>query len=102
LSRKKSTNDGKNCFLKKGEIRFILSRNSRVGERPFPSQFSVKVSLEMFVHCDLCAEGCHTYLSCNRDPSLAPVAKIRNSIWKLLKRKDKVDADFIRNMVRIG
>ena len=54
------------------------------------------------VHCGLCAEGCHTYLSRNRDPNFAPVAKVRNTIWELVKRKGKVDTDFIRNMVRIA
>jgi len=62
----------------------------------------LKVYVETCVHCGLCAEGCHTYLSRNRDPNFAPVAKVRNTIWELVKRKGKVDADFIRNMARIA
>ncbi len=58
--------------------------------------------LKTCVHCGLCAEACHTYLSRDKDPNFAPVAKVRNTLWELVKRKGDVDGDFIRNMARIA
>lgn len=61
----------------------------------------LKVYLDTCVHCGLCAEACHTYLSRDRDPAFSPVAKVKNTIWELVKRKGNVDGPFIRNMARI-
>jgi len=62
----------------------------------------LKVYVDTCVHCGLCAEACHTYLSRDKDPLFSPVAKVRNTLWALLKRKGKVDAEFVRNMARIA
>jgi len=62
-----------------------------------------KVYLDTCVHCGLCADACHTYLSRNRDPEFSPVGKVKNTIWELIKRrkKGKLDGEFIRRMSRI-
>ena len=62
----------------------------------------LKVYIDTCVRCGLCAEACHTYLSRDKDPMFAPVAKVRNTIWELVKRKGKVDGEFIRDMARIS
>ncbi len=62
----------------------------------------LKVYLETCVHCGLCSEGCHTYLSRGRDPDYAPVAKVRDTLWEMVKRKGKVDGEFMRNAARIA
>ncbi len=62
----------------------------------------LKVYLETCVHCGLCAEGCHTYLSRDRDPDFAPVAKVRDTLWEMVKRKGKVDGAFIKKAARIA
>jgi len=59
-----------------------------------------KMYLETCVHCGLCSEACHTYLSRDRDPAFSPVGKVRNTIWELVK--GKVDGAFIRQMARIS
>ena len=61
----------------------------------------LKVYLNTCVHCGLCAEACHTYLSRNHDPNFSPVGKVKNTIWELVKRKGRVDGEFIRRMSRI-
>jgi Fe-S oxidoreductase len=61
----------------------------------------LKVYVDTCVHCGLCAEACHTYLSRDRDVRFSPVAKVKNTIWELIKRKGRVDGEFIRNMSRI-
>jgi len=47
----------------------------------------LKIYLETCVHCALCAEGCHTYLSRDRDPMFSPVGKMKNTLWELVKTK---------------
>ena len=51
----------------------------------------LKVYLETCVHCGLCADACHTYLSRDKDPDFAPVAKVKDTLWEMVKRKGKVD-----------
>ncbi len=62
----------------------------------------LKVYLDTCVHCGLCAEACHTYLSRGNDPEFAPVGKVKNTLWELVKRKGKVDGEAIRKMARIA
>ncbi len=62
----------------------------------------LKIYLDTCVRCGLCAEACHTYQSRDKDPNFAPVAKVRNTIWELVKRKGLVDGEFVRNMARIA
>ncbi|HDL03794.1 MAG: (Fe-S)-binding protein [Candidatus Zixiibacteriota bacterium] len=61
----------------------------------------LKVYVDTCVHCGLCSEACQTYISRDRDPWFSPVAKVKNSIWELIRRKGKVDGAFIRRMSRI-
>lgn len=61
----------------------------------------LQVYLDTCVRCGLCAEACHTYLSRDKDPRFAPVSKVKNTIWELVKRKGKVDGQFIRDMAVI-
>jgi Fe-S oxidoreductase len=62
----------------------------------------MKAYLETCMHCGLCAEGCHTYISRDKDPDFAPVAKVKNTLWVMVKRNGKVDGEFIRNAARIA
>ncbi len=61
----------------------------------------IKVVLDTCMHCGLCAEACQWYLSNDKDPTYAPVAKMRMTVWEMLRRKGKVDAEFIRQTARI-
>ena len=62
----------------------------------------LKVYLETCVHCGLCAEGCHTYLSRDKDPMFAPVSKVKNTVWELIKRKGKISPEELRDMAQIA
>ena len=61
----------------------------------------LKVYVDTCVHCGLCAEACHTYISRDEDPWFAPVSKVKNTIWELIKRKGNVDGAFVKRMARI-
>ncbi len=62
----------------------------------------LKMYLETCVHCGLCSEACHTYLSRDNDPDFAPVAKVKDTLWVMVKKKGKVDGEFLRNAARIA
>ncbi|MDQ7786940.1 MAG: (Fe-S)-binding protein [Thermodesulfovibrionales bacterium] len=61
----------------------------------------IRAVLETCIHCGLCSKACQWYLSNDGDPSYAPVAKMRMTIWEMLKRDGKVDAEFIKQCARI-
>lgn len=61
----------------------------------------IKAVLETCIHCALCADACQWYLSNDKDPTYAPVAKMRMTIWEMIKRDGKVDAEFIKQCARI-
>jgi Fe-S oxidoreductase len=62
----------------------------------------LKVYLETCVRCGVCAEGCHTYLSRNKDPLFSPVAKVKQTVWELVKHDGKVSPETLRGMARIA
>jgi Fe-S oxidoreductase len=62
----------------------------------------LQIYLQTCVHCGLCAEACHTYISRDRDPDYAPVAKVKDTLWEMVKRKGKVDAELIKKASRIA
>ena len=62
----------------------------------------LKVYLNTCVHCGLCSDACHTYLSRDKDPDFSPVGKVKNTIWEMVKKKGKVDAEFIKKAARIA
>lgn len=58
--------------------------------------------LETCIHCALCSEACHWYQSYGKDPTYAPVAKVRMTLWEMIKRNGKVDAEFMKQCARIA
>lgn len=62
----------------------------------------LKVYAETCVHCGLCSEGCHYFLSHDRDPTFSPAGKVKQTIWEILKHKGKVSPEFIRKGCEIA
>ncbi|MCP4592952.1 MAG: (Fe-S)-binding protein, partial [bacterium] len=62
----------------------------------------LKVYTDTCVHCGLCAEACHFYLSNDNDPRFSPAGKVRQTVWELLRKKGDVGADFIRRAAEIA
>ncbi len=69
--------------------------NSEAGAR-------FKTYLDICVHCGLCSEGCHHFLSHDNRPELSPAGKIKRTLVELIKKGGKVDSDFIRNAAEIA
>jgi len=62
----------------------------------------LKAYVETCIHCGLCSEACHYYLSHDKDPRYSPVGKIKQTLWPMLKKKGKVDAEFIKKASEIA
>jgi len=56
----------------------------------------LKAYVDTCIHCGLCSEACHYYLSHDNDPRFAPVGKVKQTLWEMLKKKGRVSPDFIR------
>jgi len=56
----------------------------------------LKVYTDTCVHCGLCSEACHYYLSHDNDPRWSPVGKVKQTMWEILKNRGKASPDFIK------
>lgn len=61
-----------------------------------------RVYLNTCVHCGLCSDACHWFLSNDRDPRFSPVGKVKQTLWEMLNRKGRVDAFFLKECSRIA
>jgi len=57
----------------------------------------LKVYVDTCVHCGLCSEGCHFFISRNRDPKYSPAGKVKQTLWEIMRKKGKVSPEFIKN-----
>jgi len=62
----------------------------------------LKIYADTCVHCGLCSEGCHYYLSNDKDPSFSPAGKVKQTIFEILKKRGRVSPDFIRKASEIA
>jgi Fe-S oxidoreductase len=62
----------------------------------------LKTYVQTCIHCGLCSEGCHYYLSHDKDPAFSPVGKVKQTMWEILKKKGRVSPEFVRDMTRIA
>ncbi|NNL77937.1 MAG: (Fe-S)-binding protein, partial [Desulfobacterales bacterium] len=45
----------------------------------------LKAYVDTCIHCGLCSEACHYYLSHDNDPSYSPVGKVKQTLWEMIK-----------------
>ena len=62
----------------------------------------LKIYVETCIHCGLCSEACHFYLSHDNDPQYSPVGKVKQTLWEMLKKKGDVSPEFIRRAALIA
>ncbi len=58
---------------------------NRVIDKETAARF--RVYLNTCVHCGLCSDACHWFLSNDRDPRFSPVGKVKQTLWEILKKK---------------
>ena len=56
----------------------------------------LKAYVETCIHCGLCSEACHYFLSHDRDPRYSPVGKVKQTLWEMLKKRGRVSPEFIK------
>lgn len=61
----------------------------------------LKIYTETCVHCGLCADACHFYLSNDKNPLFSPVGKVKQTMHKILKKKGRVSPEFIKKASEI-
>lgn len=61
-----------------------------------------KTYLDICVHCGLCSEACHYFLSHGGNPRFSPAGKVKQTIWEIVKNKARVTPDFLRQAVEIA
>jgi len=55
-----------------------------------------KTWLDICAHCGLCADSCFLYDVNDKDPKQVPAYKIQSTLGEIVKRKGKVDNEFMR------
>jgi len=56
----------------------------------------LKTYINTCVHCGLCSEACHYYLSHDNDPKFSPAAKVKQTMGEILKKQGNVDIEFMK------
>ncbi len=62
----------------------------------------LKAYVNTCVHCGLCSEACHFYLSFDKDPKYAPAGKVKQTMQKVFEKKGKVDVEFIKRASEVA
>jgi Fe-S oxidoreductase len=62
----------------------------------------LKAYVDTCIHCGLCSEACHYYLSHEKDPYFSPVGKVKQTIWEMLRKKGRVSPEFIKKAAVIA
>jgi Fe-S oxidoreductase len=62
----------------------------------------LKIYIETCVHCGLCSEACHFYLSNDNDPKFSPAGKVKQTLAHIIKKKCRVSVDFIKKAAEIS
>jgi len=90
--------------IEKGVARLSTDRIAAVVNQVLKAETGarLKAYVETCIHCGLCSEACHYYLSHDKDPHYSPVGKVKQTLWKLLKQKGRVSPESMKDMVRIA
>ena len=62
----------------------------------------LKTYVDTCIHCGLCSEGCHYYMSHDKDPIYSPAGKVKQTLWKMLHKKGDVGVEEIKRMAEIA
>ena len=62
----------------------------------------IRTWLEICAHCGMCADSCFLYQVDGRKPTQVPAYKIQSTLGEIIKRKGKVDADFMIHCMEVA
>ncbi len=58
----------------------------------------LKTYVKTCIHCGLCSDACHYYLSHDKDPQYSPVGKVKQTMWEILKNKGRISPEAIKKI----
>ena len=79
------------------KIGLVISNVLKGSIDPFLKEY-----LDTCIHCGLCSEACHYYLSHDKDPHYAPVVKVKQTMWEIVKNKGRVSPEFVKKAFEIA
>lgn len=84
--------------LERGVARLTEEKIARVINDVLDNETGARLKyyVKTCVHCGLCSEACHFYLSHDNDPLFSPVGKVKQTMWEMIKKKGKVSPEFIK------
>jgi ferredoxin len=90
--------------LERGAEKLTEDRIEKVINRVLKGESGarLKAYVDTCIHCGLCSEACHYYLSHDNDPAYSPVGKVKQTIWEMIKKKGRVSAQFIKRASEIA
>jgi Fe-S oxidoreductase len=90
--------------LEKGAQKLAEDQIKKAVKRVLKSESGarLKAYVDTCIHCGLCSEACHYYLSHDNDPRWSPVGKVKQTLWEIIKNKGSVSSDFIKNASEIA
>jgi Fe-S oxidoreductase len=90
--------------LEEGIARLTEDRIERVINRVLAGETGarLKAYVDTCVHCGLCSEACHYFLSNDREPRFSPVGKVKQTLWEMLRKKGKVGPEFIKHASEVA
>jgi Fe-S oxidoreductase len=62
----------------------------------------LKAYMKTCVHCGLCSDGCHFFLSFDRDPRYAPAGKVKQTLYKFMHKPKRITAEDIKQAAIIA
>jgi Fe-S oxidoreductase len=62
----------------------------------------LKAYVNTCIHCGLCSDACHYYLSHDKDPQYSPVGKVKQTMWEILKNKGKISPETVKKISTIS
>jgi len=90
--------------VERGAAALTVDRIEEVINRLLKTETGARLRtyVETCVHCGLCSEACHYYLSHDKDPKFSPVGKVKQTLWEMLKKKGRVTPEFIKRAAVIS
>jgi Fe-S oxidoreductase len=90
--------------LVKGMERLTPERIESVINKVLKKEAGAKFRMYMktCMHCGLCAEACHSFLSNDKDPRYSPAGKIKQTLWEMVKKKGKLSPQYMKKVAEIA
>ncbi len=87
-----------------GAVRLNVEKVKRVIDKVITNETGarLKIYVDTCVHCGLCSEACHFYLSHDNDPAYSPAGKVKQTMGEILKKNSDINVESIKRISEIA